>query len=108
MAPGSTDAGMPVCAVAIAPSPIVRWPATPTWPARVTRLPTRVLPAIPTWPASTVSWPITTEWPTCTRLSILVPRPMRVSLMEARSMAARAPISTSSSTTTIPTCGIFS
>ena len=33
----------------------------------------------PTWPASTLSSPIVTEWPICTRLSILVPRPIRVS-----------------------------
>ena len=48
-----------------------------------------------------------TEWPICTRLSSFVPRPMRVSPRAARSIAVRAPISTSSSTTTIPTCGIF-
>ena len=102
------DAGIPVWAVAMAPSPTVRWPATPTCPASVTLLPIRVLPAMPTCPAITVSAPMRTEWPTWTRLSILVPRPTRVSPMEARSMATRAPISTSSSITTMPTCGIFS
>ena len=98
---------MPVWAVATTPAPIVRWPATPTWPASVTRSPSVVLPAMPTWPASTLSLPIATEWPICTRLSILLPRPMRVSCSAARSTAVSAPISTSSSITTMPTCGIF-
>ena len=44
---------------------------------------------------------------TCTRLSIFVPAPMRVSPTAGRSTAACAPISTSSSITTRPTCGIF-
>src|SRR6266567_2006686 len=67
---------MPVWAVAITPSPIFKWPATPTCPARVTRSPMVELPATPTWPARTVSRPTVTEWPICTRLSSLVPRPV--------------------------------
>ena len=35
-APGATEFGMPVCAVAMTPFPIVMCPATPTCPARVT------------------------------------------------------------------------
>ncbi len=105
--PGSTEPGIPVCAVATAPSPTARWPATPTCPARVTPLPIRLLPAMPTWPHSTVSEPMVTEWPTCTRLSSFEPRPMRVSPSAARSTAVSAPISTSSSITTVPTWGNF-
>ena len=51
--------------------------------------------------------PICTLWPTCTRLSIFVPRPMRVALNFARSMQTHEPISTSSSMTTVPICGTF-
>ena len=98
---------MPVLAVAIVPSPIVMWPTMPTWPARVTRLPIFVLPAMPTCAATIESAPMVTEWPTCTRLSSLVRGPMRVSPRAARSMAVSAPISTSSSITTMPTCGIL-
>ena len=83
------------------------WPAMPTWPPSMTPEPMRALPATPTWAAMTVSWPTCTEWPICTRLSSLVPRPMRVSAVAERSMAVRAPISTSSSITTTPTWGIL-
>src|SRR6185312_7362215 len=50
-----TELGMPVCAVATTPVPSVRCPATPTWPARVTRSSSVVLPAMPTCAASSVS-----------------------------------------------------
>ena len=46
--------------------------------------------------------------PICTRLSILVPAPMCVLPVCARSTHVFAPISTSSSSTTLPTCGIRS
>ena len=53
---GGTSLGMPLCAVAMAPSPMVQWPATPTWPARMTFLPMVVEPARPTWAQSRVSF----------------------------------------------------
>ena len=43
----------------------------------------------------------------CTRLSIFVPAPIRVSPTAGRSIVEFAPISTSSSMTTPPICGIF-
>src|SRR5260370_25982677 len=46
--PGATSPGMPLCAVAIAPSPTVQCPATPTWPARITFFPLVVDPTTPT------------------------------------------------------------
>ena len=105
--PASTELGMPVCAVAMVPAPIVMWPATPTWPASVTLSSTFVLPAMPTWPASSTFFPIVTPCAICTRLSILLPAPTRVSPTAGRSIAELAPISTSSSITTPPTCGIL-
>ena len=62
---------------------------------------------MPAWATMMVSDPITVLWPICTRLSIFVPRPMTVSPRVARSTVTLAPISTSSSTTTRPTWGIF-
>ena len=49
--------------------------------------------------------PTVTLCPTWTRLSIFVPRPMTVSPSVARSTVALAPISTSSSSRAMPTCG---
>src|SRR5207248_10772858 len=69
---------MPVCAVAITRSPIVQCPATPTWPARITSLPTAVDPASPTCAHNSVLVPTDDPCPTCTRLSIFEPRPTRV------------------------------
>jgi hypothetical protein len=54
------------------------------------------------------SSPTVHECPIWTRLSIFAPRLMRVSPTDAQSIAVFAPISTSSSRTTRPTCGIFS
>ncbi len=48
-----------------------------------------------------------TLWAMCTRLSIFVPAPTRVSPTEPRSMQTLAPTSTSSSSTHRPTCGTF-
>ena len=62
---------------------------------------------MPTWATMMVFAPTTELWPICTRLSIFVPRPITVSPRVARSIAMLAPISTSSSTTTRPTWGIF-
>ena len=50
--PASTELVMPVCAVALTPSPTVRWPATPTCPPNITLSPITVLPAMPTCAAS--------------------------------------------------------
>ena len=61
---GGDVGGIPVCAVATAPSPMVRWPATPTWPARMTFLPTWVEPERPTCEQSSVSAPTEEPWPT--------------------------------------------
>src|SRR5260370_12171746 len=71
--PGATSPGMPLCAVAIAPSPTVQWPATPTWPARITFFPIVVDPASPTFAQSSVSPPTGDPSPTRTRLSTFTP-----------------------------------
>ena len=60
-------------------------PVTPTCPARMTSFPMRVLPATPTPAMMQAASPIRTLWPTCTRLSILVPRPITVSSRLPRS-----------------------
>ena len=106
--PASIELLMPVWPVAFTPSPMVRWLPTPTWPARITSSPIVVLPAMPTCEASSVLSPMLTPWAICTRLSILAPARIRVSPTAGRSMVVLAPISTSSSITTGPTCGIFS
>ena len=98
----------PAWAIRMAPAPSSTWSATPTWPAehratadaaRAGRCPPgrRGSRARPTWQL----------WATCTRLSILLPRPITVSPRRARSTVVLAPISTSSSTRTLPTCGIL-
>src|SRR5579884_2205052 len=73
--PGATSLGMPDCAVATAPSPILQCPATPTCPARITLLPTSLEPANPTCAHSRLSSPTDDPCPICTRLSILEPAP---------------------------------
>ena len=55
--PARPNWGCRVCAVAITPLPIVRWPATPTWPASVTPSSIIVLPAMPTCAASSTFRP---------------------------------------------------
>ena len=52
-------------------------------------------PAMPTWPQSRLWRPIWLLWPIITRLSILVPSPIRVVSNVARSIVQLAPISTS-------------
>ena len=106
--PASIELLMPVWPVAFTPSPMVTWPPTPTWPPSITSSPIVVLPAMPTCAASSVFSPTLTPWAICTRLSILAPALIRVSPTAGRSMVVLAPISTSSSMTTGPTCGIFS
>ena len=41
---------------------------------------------MPTWLTNRLCWPIWQLWPTCTRLSILVPAPMRVAWKVPRSI----------------------
>ena len=65
-------------------------------------------PETPTWAIKSAASPTWTLCATWTRLSILAPAPMRVAPKRPRSMATFAPISTSSSTTTVPHWGIFS
>ena len=69
------------------PLPIVRCPATPTCPASVTPSSIVVLPAMPTCAASSTFRPIVTPCAIWTRLSILVPAPIRVSPTAGRSIA---------------------
>src|SRR5262249_59235192 len=107
IATAATPLGIPVCAVALTPSPIVQCPATPTCPARITFLPISVDPARPTCAHSMEFSPVLQLWPTCTRLSSFVLWPIRVSPRLARSMQELAWISTSSSITTLPDCGIL-
>ena len=63
------------------------------------------LPEMPVRAAMTQFSPIWTLWPTWTRLSILVPRPMRVAPRAPRSMVVLAPISTSSAISNAPDLG---
>ena len=89
-------------------SPMVTWSAMPTCPARKQLCPTFEVPAMPVWAEETVFSPICTLWPIWIRLSSFTPRRMIVESVLARSMQVLAPISTSSSTTTLPSCGILS
>src|SRR5215218_3832091 len=73
----------------------------------MTWCPIFTLPAMPTCATSSPCGPIFVPWPTATRSLNLVPRPMTVLPSVARSMEQLAPISTSSSITTLPTCGIL-
>src|SRR6266571_6040519 len=107
IAPAGTSLGIPLCAVAIAPSPILQCPATPTCPASITFFPTSVDPASPACAHNKLSSPTFDPCPTCTKLSIFAPREMRVSPTLARSMHALAWISTSSSITVGPDCTIL-
>src|SRR5207249_2494365 len=64
-------------------------------------------PETPTWATRIECSPTSTLCPIWTRLSILVPRRTMVSPKVARSIVVLAPISTSSSMTTPPVCGIL-
>jgi len=63
---------------------------------------------MPVWADDTVFSPICTLWPIWIRLSSFTPRRMTVESVLARSMQVLAPISTSSSITTLPSWGILS
>ena len=84
------------------------WPRVPTCPPTLTWSPMTVEPAKPVNDASAQCLPIRQLCPICTRLSIFVPAPIRVLPVCARSTHVFAPISTSSSSTTLPICGIRS
>ena len=62
-----------------APRPTCTWPVTPLCPAIITSSSMVVLPAMPTCAASSTRRPTATPCAMCTRLSIFVPAPMRVS-----------------------------
>ncbi len=103
----STSRGRPDWAVTMTLSPTVRWPEEADWPAKMQLSPISVEPARPVWPQIMLLAPSLEAWPTRTRSSILVPRPMRVSPTVARSMQELAWISTSSSRTAGPDCAIL-
>ena len=99
---------MPLFEPTFTPLPIVTWSAMPTCPARKQFEPTFEVPAMPVWADDTVFSPICTLWPIWIRLSSFTPRRMMVESVLARSMQVLAPISTSSSMTTLPSWGILS
>ena len=98
----ATSRGRPLWAVTITLSPTVRWPEEADWPAKMQLSPILVEPARPVWPQIMLLAPSWEAWPTRTRSSILVPRPMRVSPTVARSMQELDWTSTSSSRTAGP------
>ena len=95
----------PACAPSRALRPMCRCPASPAWPPIMTKSSTTVDPEIPACATTTQQRPNRTLCPICTRLSRREPAPMTVSCVEPRSIVLLAPISTSSSSTTRPTCG---
>src|SRR3984885_9253871 len=107
--PRSTLLGStPPCPPSITPSSIRACSPIPTCPPSTTSFSITMLPESPVCAAITTFCPILQLWPMCTRLSIFVPRPMRVSSSAPRSIVVLAPISTSSSITNLPTWGNFS
>ena len=98
----ATSLGRPLWAVTITLSPTVKWPEEADWPAKMQLSPIFVEPARPVWPQIMLLAPSWEAWPTRTRSSILVPRPMRVSPTVARSMQELDWTSTSSSRTAGP------
>ncbi len=93
-------------AAAMTRSPMCRWPATPALAPSTTLRPSVVLPAMPVWATRMEFSPMTTLWPTMTRLSIFTPDLTQVVPKAARSTQELAPTSTSSSRRTVPTCGL--
>src|ERR1700722_12578599 len=98
----------PPCPPSITPSPMRACSPMPTCPPSTTPFSITMLPESPVCAAITTSSPIWQLWPMWTRLSIFVPRPIRVSSSAPRSIVVLAPISTSSSITSFPTWGNFS
>ncbi|MPN59003.1 hypothetical protein SDC9_206720 [bioreactor metagenome] len=97
----------PAFAPRMVPSAMFTCPEIPTWPPNITLFPIFDEPAIPVCEAITESSPISTLCATCTKLSSLTPFLMMVLPNVARSIVVFEPISTSSSITTFPVCGIF-
>src|ERR1700722_18280885 len=89
----------------ITPAPTVACSPIPTCPPRIAPSSTTLDPEIPVCAAIITFFPIKQLCPMCTRLSIFVPHPMRVSPCAPRSIVVLAPISTSSSTKSRPCCG---
>src|ERR1051326_8790804 len=85
-----------------APLPMRILLGTPTCPHKVTLSSITQAPDTPTCEANKHIFPTTVSWPTCTWLSILVPRPITVFPETPLSMVQQAPISTSSSMITPP------
>ena len=85
----------------------VMCPVTPVCPAIIDVVADRRAAGDPDLRREQHARPIATPCATCTRLSIFVPAPIRVSPIAGRSIVEFAPISTSSSITTSPCCGIF-
>src|SRR5262249_52370748 len=67
VSPSGTSCPTPDCAPTRAPSPMRRWPITPTWPARITPWPSSVEPLTPTCATIRQSGPMRTLWPIWTR-----------------------------------------
>ena len=106
--PGSTELGIPVWAVAMVPLPIGEMPGHPDLPRERHRLLERRAAGDPDLSGKQRrARRRVTPCAICTRLSIFAPAPIRVSPTAGRSMVVFAPISTSSSITTSPTCGIL-
>src|SRR5271170_465164 len=107
--PRSTLLGStPPCPPSITPSSMRACSPMPTCPPSTTSFSITMLPESPVCAAITTFCPSRQLCPMCTRLSIFVPRPIRVSSSAPRSIVVFAPISTSSSITSLPTCGNFS
>ena len=84
-APGGTSLCTPDCGPMNALAPMRRWPAMPACASTTTPGSSDVEPAIPACATMMQCSPIVQLCPICTRLSILVPRPIRVSPSVPRS-----------------------
>src|SRR6266699_3064546 len=82
----------PLCPPSMTPSWMRACSPTPTCPPMITLSSTVMLPENPACAAMITFSPIWQLWPLWTRLSILVPRPMRVVSRAPRSMVVFAPI----------------
>src|SRR6185437_9940162 len=98
----------PACPPSSTPSWMRACSPTPTCPPITTLFSIVMLPENPACAAIITPSPNWQLWPICTRLSIFVPRPIRVVSSAPRSMVVFAPISTSSPISSFPICGNFS
>ena len=101
------DFPTPLWALILVLSAICMCPTIPACPPIITFLPILVLPLIPDWAAITVLWPISVLCAIWIRLSNFAPSLIIVEPMVARSIVVFAPISTKSSTITLPIWGTF-